>query len=389
MSNRMVSRGNIRGIVSLRRERPTVARAVCVRVSDVPTSPGRTADAARPLAEPLDTLKLDANETTVPPSPLVAERLHACIENGSAAFYPDPDALAVRRRLGEYASRPVSQVLAFNGSDATLDCAVRALASPGDRVVICSPCYDRFRLFASVYGAVPDLIYSADPFTADITSLLDAVDSRTRLVYVSNPNNPTGRMYSSDDLERLLRRLTSGVLLVDEAYYEFSGRTVTPLLDRHDNLLITRSLSKAFGLAGLRCGYTLSSDAIAARLRTIWNGREMNVMAQIATIAALDDLAYSDRYVRQVLDAREWLTRELRTRGFDARSTPGNFILLRVADPANLLDQLRRVGVYIRNRSDLPQLDGFVRVTVGTRPQCERFLEALCAKSISTASAAR
>src|SRR5262245_50047843 len=280
MSNKMASRGNTERIVSLRSERATDASGVCATVSDVLTSPGRTAETARPLADALDILKLDANETTIPPSPLVAERLHACIETGAAAFYPDPEAAEVRQRLADYASRPISQVLAFNGSDATLDCAVRALASPGDRVAICSPCYDRFRLFASVYGAVPDLIYSADPFTADMTSLLDAVDNRTRLVYVSNPNNPTGRMYSSDDLEQLLQRLSSGVLLVDEAYYEFSGRTIAPLLDRYDNLLITRSLSKAFGLAGLRCGYTLSSDAIAERLRTIWNGREMNVMAQ-------------------------------------------------------------------------------------------------------------
>jgi histidinol-phosphate aminotransferase len=355
----------------------------------VPTTSARTVDTASSIGAAPDILKLDANETTIPPSPLVAARLHACVEDGLVSSYPDAEAAAVRRRLAEYVSRPFSQVLAFNGSDATLDCAVRALTSPGDRVCICSPCYDRFRHFAATYGSAVDLIYSADPFTPDINTLLDAVDDRTRLVYVSNPNNPTGRIYAADDLERLLERLTSGVLLVDEAYFEFSGRTVSALLDRFDNLLITRSMSKAFGLAGLRCGYTLSSDTIAERLRRIWNGREMNALAQVAAIGALDDFEYTARYVAEVLEAREWLTCELRARGFDAMSTPGNFILLRVDDPAGLLARLRRVGIYIRNRSDLPQLAGVVRVTVGTRPQCERFLEALCATSISTASAAR
>jgi len=355
----------------------------------VPTSSSRTVDTATAIRAQLEILKLDANETTIPPSPRVAARLQAAIQDGSVASYPDPDAIAVRQRLAEYASRPMSQVLAFNGSDATLDCAVRALTVPGDRVCICSPCYDRFRVFAATYGSTIDGIYSADPFTPDIDRLLDAIDDRTRLVYVSNPNNPTGRIYTTDDIERLLRRLSAGVVLVDEAYYEFSGRTAAALLDRYDNLLITRSLSKAFGLAGLRAGYTLSSETIAERLRRIWSGREMNVMAQLAAIAALDDFEYAARYVAEVLEAREWLTCELRTRGFDAIATPGNFILLRVADPAGLLGQLRRAGILIRNRSDLPQLAGIVRVTIGTRPQCERFLEALCATSISTASGAR
>jgi histidinol-phosphate aminotransferase len=355
----------------------------------VPSSSARTVETATAIGAQPEILKLDANETSIPPSPVVAARLQAAIQDGAVASYPDPEAIAVRQRLAEYASRPVSNVLAFNGSDATLDCAVRALTAPGDRVGICSPCYDRFRVFAATYGSTIDAIYSADPFRPDIDRLLNDVDDRTRLVYVSNPNNPTGRLYTTDDIEQLLQRLSQGVLLVDEAYYEFSGRTAAALLDRYDNLLITRSMSKAFGLAGLRCGYTLSSEAIAERLRRIWNGREMNVMAQVAAIAALDDFEYAAGYVAEVLDAREWLTCELRTRGFDAMSTPGNFILLRVADPAGLLGQLRRAGIFIRNRSDLPQLAGIVRVTVGTRPQCERFLEALCATSISTASGAR
>ena len=367
----------------------------------MPTSSSRTVNIATAIGAEREILKLDANETTIPPSPLVAARLQAAIQDGLVASYPDPDAMAVRQRLAEYASRPVSQVLAFNGSDATLDCAVRALTVPGDRVCICSPCYDRFRVFAATYGSTIDGIYSADPFTPDLDTLLDAIDDRTRLVYVSNPNNPTGRMYTTDDIERLLQRLAAcperalanasrrGVVIVDEAYYEFSGRTAAALLDRYDNLLITRSMSKAFGLAGLRAGYTLSSEAIAERLRRLWSGREMNVMAQLAAIAALEDFEYAARYVAEVLEAREWLTCELRTRGFDAISTPGNFILLRVADPASLLGQLRRAGIFIRNRSDLPQLAGIVRVTIGTRPQCERFLEALCATSISTASGAR
>jgi histidinol-phosphate aminotransferase len=322
-------------------------------------------------------LKLDANETTIPPSPLVEQRVRAFLFEGRASSYPDPEAYAVRSRVAAYASRPIGQVLTFNGSDMALDCAVRALTTPGDRVCICSPCYDRFRLFAEAGGASVAAVYSPDPFVADVSRLVDAVDDATRLVYVSNPNNPTGRLYTADDLAGVLQRLTDGVLLVDEAYFEFAGQTAAALLDRHDNLLITRSLSKAFGLAGLRSGYTLASELLTARLRRLWNGREMNAIAQVATIAALDDVAYASAYIAEVRDAREWLTSALLELGYTAMATPGNFVLLRVADAPAFVDALRRRNIYIRDRSDLPQLDGIVRITVGTHAQCAMVRQAI------------
>lgn len=322
-------------------------------------------------------LKLDANESTVPPSPVVEERLRAFVAAGGTAWYPDPDAAAVRRRVAAYASRPLPEVLVFNGSDMALECVVRALTVPGDRVCICSPCYDRFRVFAETHGAMTVPVYSDDPFTPSVSCLLEVVDATTRLLYVSNPNNPTGRMYAAPDLEELLTALTHGVLVVDEAYYEFAGETAAPLLEGFDNLVITRSLSKAFGLAGLRSGYTLSGPSVATRLRRIWNGREMNALAQVATIAALDDVAYAQRYVAEVCAARTWLTDALRDLGYEARSTPGNFILLRVDDPHALVADLRSRDIYIRDRSDLPQLEGYLRITVGTRAQCEQVLSAI------------
>jgi histidinol-phosphate aminotransferase len=322
-------------------------------------------------------LKLDANESTIPPSPLVEERLRAFLTDGDASWYPDNEARALRRKLAEYTSRSESDVLAFNGCDAAIDCAVRAFASAGDRVCICAPTYDRFRRCAEMAGAVVVPVLSDDPFRPTVSPLIGAIDEATRLVYVSNPNNPTGRLYSSDDIAALLGHLAHGVLIVDETYYEFAGVTVAPLLDRFDNLLVMRSFSKAFGLAGLRCGYTLSSGRVAARLRRFWSGRDVNALAQVAAIAALDDLPYMTRYVEEVSGARAWLTDALRSLGYTVVSSPANFILLRVDNPAGCLEALRHEQIYIRDRSDLPQLEGFVRITVGTLPQCEQVLEAI------------
>ena len=324
-----------------------------------------------------DFLKLDANEATIPPSPHVQARLRAFVDNGSAALYPDSDALTLRRRLAGYTSRSEAEVLAFNGCDAAIDCAVRTFTAPGDRVCIAAPTYDRFRRCAEAGGATIIASYGRDPFAADVTPLLEAIGDDTRLVYLSNPDNPTGRVFCDDDLAAVLARLVGGVLIVDETYFEFVGRTAIPLIDRFDNLLVMRSFSKAFGLAGLRCGYTVSDRRLAERLRRWWNGRDVNAAGQEAAIAALDDCEYMQAYVDEVTTARAWFVDGLRAMGHQVVSTPANFILLRVADPVGFVERMRKARIEIRDRSQLPQLDGFVRITVGTLSQCERVLEAI------------
>jgi histidinol-phosphate aminotransferase len=322
-----------------------------------------------------DVLKLDANESTIPPSPLVAARLRAFLDEGAAASYPDSEALTLRKRLGEYTSRPESAILPFNGCDAAIDCAVRALTSAGDRACVGAPTYDRFRRCAEASGVVVDAAYGADPFIADVQPLIDALDARTRLVYLVNPDNPTGRTFSADQVAALLARVGAATLIVDETYIEFAGGSLVPLVDRFDNLLVMRSFSKAFGLAGLRCGYTISGPAIAGRLRRFWSGRDVSAAAQIAAVAALDDLEYMRQYVDEVTAARAWLVDGLRRMGHTVVSSPVNFILLRLADPAGFLERMRQQDILIRDRSQLPQLDGFVRITVGTLSQCARVLD--------------
>ena len=324
-----------------------------------------------------DCLKLDANEATIPSSPRVQARLRAFIDNGGAASYPDSDALSLRRHLASYTSRSEAEVLAFNGCDAAIDCAVRTFAAPGDRVCIAAPTYDRFRRCAEAGAATIRAAYGRDPFTADVTALLAAIDDDTRLVYLSNPDNPTGRVFGEDDVAAVLTRLGGGVLIVDETYFEFAGRTVIPLIDRFDNLLVMRSFSKAFGLAGLRCGYTISDRRLVERLRRWWSGRDVNAAVQEAAIAALDDREYMHAYVDEVTAARAWFVDGLRVMGHTVVSTPANFILMRVADPAAFVERMRQARIEIRDRSQLPQLDGFVRITVGTLPQCERVLETI------------
>lgn len=332
-------------------------------------------------------LKLDWNEATAPPSPRVFEALSGFLATGRLNWYPDPNATELRRRLAGYTGRSSAGIQVFNGSDSALDYLARTFVSAGDHVLICSPCYDNFRVSVEGLGADVERVYSKSPFAADVRHLTSRIRAGTRLVYISNPNNPTGRMYSLAELEAVLRRLQDGILVVDEAYYEFAGRTAAPLLDRYEQLVISRSFSKAFGLAGLRCGYLLASPQVLKHVNKLRNGKDVNALAQLAAVSALQDLDHVRRYVAEVRRARAWLVRALRLRGHHVVSSPANFVLLRASAPATLVEALKHKGIYVRDRSYMPQLDAFVRITVGTREHCARVVAALdeigCSKRCS------
>ncbi|MBP7570582.1 MAG: histidinol-phosphate transaminase [Acidobacteria bacterium] len=347
--------------------RPTIARLRAYRPGDGASGPGASNGRVR----------LDWNEGSRPPSPAVMARLRAFLEGGRLNRYPDPTAARLRRAIAAYARRPVSGVQVFNGSDAALDCLVRTFVAPGDHVVISAPCYDQFRVFAEAAGAAVQAVRGKDPFEADVQPLASSITPATRLVYVCNPNNPTGRTHSRADLRRLLAALGDGLLVVDEAYYEFYGRTAAPLIDADPRVTIVRSFSKAFGLAGLRCGYLLAAPEVVAAVNRLRNGKDVNALAQVAAIAALADIPYMRESVTEMRRNRALLAGALRSAGWRVVVTPANFILLECASPSAVAARLERRGIFVRDRSDLPQLERYVRVTVGTADECRRLVAAL------------
>jgi histidinol-phosphate aminotransferase len=329
------------------------------------------------LAGADEALKLDWNESTIGPSPLVVERLGAFLSHGRLNWYADPSCQQLRRQLAAYTGRPLAEVQVFNGSDSALDYVARAFVGAGQHVLICAPCYDNFRVFVSSVGADVEHVLGPDPFKPNVGGLLAHIRPDTRLVYICNPNNPTGRMYSSAQIERIARHLPDGIVVVDEAYFEFTGVTVAGLLARCDNVVVTRSFSKAFGLASVRCGYLLARPWAMNLVARVRNGKDVNAFAQVAALAALDDLAHVQRYVAEVRRARRWLVAALEARGYAVVPTRANFVLVQVPEPKRFVSQLQARGIYVRDRSYLPQLDRYVRVTVGTREQVRRLVAAL------------
>lgn len=317
-------------------------------------------------------LKLDSNESTISPSPSVITALMKYLEEGPLNWYPDVESQRLKEALADYTGLSCENILTFNGSDHALETVARTYLHSGSNVLQLSPTYDHFRVYAESCDTQIKLLQEASP--AEILQQIhQLVDDHTRILYLVNPNNPTGHYLSTDMISTLLSEYPHIVTIVDEAYFEFSGITSAPLINNHKNLIVTRSFSKAFGLAGLRCGYLLASKARCDEISKIRVGKNINAMAQIAATASLKDVSHMNRYVDDVLNAKNKLVEHLRNIGLEVRNTPVNFILVKVAQPKAVVDYLKSQHIYIRDRSTIPGLEGFVRITIGDSLAMKRF----------------
>jgi len=253
-------------------------------------------------------LKLDWNEATMPPSPLVKQRILELLnEPDCFHLYPTVKNEKLLKALADYVGLPVENIQYFASSDALHEYICKVFISVGDPVMILGPSYDNFRLtcqangadvFFSEYNA--DFSFDADRFENDIRQKEPAV------VYICNPNNPTGNRHSYDYIEHLLNEFTDTLFLVDEAYYEFSGLSVKDLVLKYDNLLISRTMSKAFALANFRVGYLIASKENVQFVNRIRNPKNISTLAQVAALAALEDVDHMWTYVQEVLKGKQY-----------------------------------------------------------------------------------
>lgn len=320
-------------------------------------------------------LKLDWNETTFPPSPLVKKALKKAVDKNFLYFYSDVTSYNLRKKLTKYTRCGIKSIQVFNGSDAALRDICMAFLNPKDKVVIREPTYAQFRVFSDGVGAKYIKFLAANPFDLGLEKFKKNLDLGVKMVYLANPNNPTGVLYPKFLIKMLLENYPKTLFVIDEAYYEFAQKTVSSLVKKHKNIIITRTFSKAFGLAGLRIGYVLACPEIIKILNKIRNGKEVNLLGQIAASAALDDLKYMNGFVNEVLETKDWLVEELMSRDIEVYNSPANFILIKHKNINQLIDFFEKKKIMIRDRSYLPQLRSFARVTVGLRDQMNIFLK--------------
>lgn len=327
----------------------------------------------RPEAAPL---KLDWNESTLPPSPKVYEAIVNFLSfSNHLNWYPELASRTLAEALSDYVELPSDNILVTNGSDDALELVCKTYLGPGDRVLVPMPTYTHFLVYLEARGAKVVDHYGPSLFDNDVEGIDKALGSHTKLVYLVSPNNPTGVTYNCKEVSFLLDRHPNTLFIVDEAYFEFHGESVVSLVKEYKNLVVTRTFSKCFGIAGLRMGYLCTSDSVMHELHKLFNPKSVNRLGQIAAQACLSDLPYYRAYAQQVNEAKELLMQELPKRGLEAFRTAGNYMLIKTDDPKAFCAALEREGVYVRDRSTLEKMEGFVRMTVPAATQVPDLLE--------------
>ncbi len=327
--------------------------------------------------------KLDWNEADRVPSPRVREALHRLIDSDPyLCWYPEASTSEAEERVAAYAGVPVEHVLLVHGSDSGLELIARALVREGDRVLIVTPTYDNFRAVVEQHGGTTASFEYPGKGAFPVDALVDRIGREApRVVYLTNPNNPIGYALDGGPLDRVLRRCeeVGAVLVVDEAYYEFCGKTIADRATTSSALLVARTFSKAFGLAGLRLGYLVGSRPVLEALRRVHNPKSVTMLAKAAAVASLEDAESLRAYLDEVRDAKARLYAFLEERGIEAYPSEANFVLIRWDDAAGLIEALAARNIQVRDRTAYFHGVGHVRITVNGVAGVEAVIEALAA----------
>ncbi len=317
-------------------------------------------------------LRLDFNENTVGASPQVVEYLREHLSAAGLAVYPEYD--QVKQELAAFFGVEQDDFTLTNGTDEAIQVLINTYVDDGDEVLLLRPSYAMYRFYAEVAGAVVrEIPYRAEKLAFPLEETLEAIRPATRAVLIANPNNPTGTGTSRAGMERILERASGAAVLIDEAYYEFSGVTALPLLNDYPNLFVSRTFSKVYGMAAMRLGCLFSQSGNVEFLRKAQSPYSVNTVATLAARAAIADQTYIQKYVLEVLAARELLYVGLEKLGISYYESQANFVLFQAGSRAiEIRDELRRRGVLVRDRSY--EISGCVRVTLGTREQIRKFL---------------
>ncbi len=314
-----------------------------------------------------DALRLDFNENTLECSPKVREAL-AQISAGSLTRYPERE--PVEAIVAAHLSLKPEQVALTNGVDEAIHVLFEAFLDAGDELLLPVPTYTMYEVYASATDARVVAVQAADDLEFPFERLIASITPQTKIIAIANPNSPSGSAATRAQLLELAQCAPYAVLLVDEAYYHFHGETVMDLVGTIPNLIVARTFSKAYGLAGLRLGLLAGPVELMRWIRRVLSPYSVNSIALACLPPALKDTAYLDWYVSEVLSARADFEAALDAAKVHRWPSRANFILVEIgAKHAEFVRLMRDAGVLVRDRSSDPGCDGRVRITIGTREQ--------------------
>jgi len=320
-----------------------------------------------------DWIKLNTNESPLPPSPRVIEAIKAATDE-SLRLYPSPTAAPARQAIAKHFGLAPMQVTLGNGADELIEMCLRAFAGAGDRVAYPTPTYPLLEPLCRLHDAVPSPNPSGELFTWSP----ELMDDPAPLKFLVNPNSPTGTWHGGPSVERVVKR-SKGVVVLDEAYVDFAFESQVALLAKHDNLLILRTMSKSYALAGMRIGFALGSPELIAALDAVKDSYNLDRLAIVAATAAIQDEEHHRKIVDHVVGERRWLELQLHELGFEHSPSEANFVFVKPTMGnvgAAVVDALRQRRILVRYY-DRDPIAGWCRITVGTRVQHERLLSAL------------
>jgi len=322
---------------------------------------------------PEDVIRLNANENPFGSSPEVG----AALRDLPLHVYPDPSQRRLRRALSRYTEQPFERVLAGSGGDEFIDLLIRLFIQPGERALDCDPTFGMYSFCARISDAEVVSIPRDDRWEVDLAAVSRAADSRTKIIFLASPNNPTGNVLPEADARRLLD--LGLVVVVDETYHEFSGYTLASLLPDYENLVIIRSFSKWAGLAGLRIGYMLAGPVIVRHLIDIKQPYNVNAAAEAAALTAMGSAEPLIENVRVLIEQRKRMERAIdATDGVSYYPSQGNFLLCRFErrDAKSVYEDLARRGLFVRYFAH-SRLQKCLRISAGTPGETGRLIEGL------------
>jgi len=352
------------------------ARAVDTRVECVAapaSTPQKSMSYARPSVarangyvpgeQPTDSdyIKLNTNESPYPPSPKVVEAVRRAVD-ASLRMYPEPTARPLREKVGQVYGFDPREIIIGNGMDDLLSIAVRSFVEPTESVITTYPTYTLYTTLAELHGA--------SVVTHELTETFDLPEtifsSTGKLALISNPNSPTGRLHPLDDITRLCTAFP-GVVVIDEAYVDFADTNAIELARNYKNVLVMRTLSKSFSLAGMRIGFAVGHESLIAEMMKVKDSYNVNRLSQVAAWYALDDIDVMRTNIEKIVATRSRTAAALADLGFDVVPSASNFLLVtHPAVPAKtIFDELASRHILVRY-FDAPRLSDSLRISIGS-----------------------
>ncbi|MDB5061225.1 MAG: histidinol-phosphate transaminase [Mucilaginibacter sp.] len=294
--------------------------------------------------------------------------------------YPDPMQYQVKMRLSEIKGVPARNIFIGNGSDEAIDILFRSFCNPGvDNVIIVPPTYGMYQGSANIYDVEARKVLLTEEYQLNMEGIAEAIDEHTKLIFICSPNNPTGNSINRDDIETLLANF-NGIVVIDEAYINFSRqKTFIQELTEYANLVVLQTLSKAWGLAGLRVGMAFASEEIIEVMNKVKPPYNVNEASQQLALEALNNVQQVNNWIKETLAQRDKLVLALKDFNFvlDIYPSDANFILVKTTDAKGIYNFLVKKGIIIRNRTNVELCEGCLRITIGTPDENKILIDTL------------